>query len=389
MKKICIVTGSRAEYGLSYWIMKEIDRQPSLRLQVIATAAHLSPEFGNTVREIEQDGITVDKKVEMLLSADSPGAIAKSTGLGMIGLSDAYEDLRPDLIVLLGDRYEILAAAAAALFHKIPVAHVHGGEATEGAFDDAIRHAVTKLAHLHFTSTEAYRRRVIQMGEQPERVFNVGGLGVDAIKRRKLLGREELEESIGFALGRHNLLVTYHPVTLGQRSSADEFAALLEALDRLEDTRVIITKPNADTDGRVIGDMIDSYVAKHPERARAYVSLGQTRFLSTLRQCDAMVGNSSCGILEAPALGVGTINIGDRQKGRIGADSVIDCEPTVESIGTALDKLYSPAFQEKLGTVVSPYGEGGASAKIVETIARTDLSGIVKKSFFDFEPAGN
>ena len=385
MKNICVVTGTRAEYGLLRGIMTEIERDESLRLQIIATAAHLSHEFGYTVDEIEQDGFTVDRRVEMLLSGDTAGAITKSTGLALIGFSDALEDLRPDLMVLLGDRYEILAAATAALFHKIPLAHVHGGETTEGAFDEAIRHAVTKMSHLHFTTTEVYRRRVIQLGEQPERVFNVGGLGVDAIKRIELLGRDELEESLGHQFGPKNLLVTYHPVTLGERSSAEEFGELLTAIDRQKETRVIFTKPNADTDGRAISDMIDNYVAANRERTISFVSMGQQRFFSALQFVDAMLGNSSSGLLEAPMFRIGTVNIGDRQKGRIGADSVIDCEPTAESISSALKMLYSPEFQENLRTVVSPYGEGGAAVKIVQTIAQTDLRGIVKKSFHDLE----
>lgn len=385
MKNICIVTGTRAEYGLLRGIMTEIERDESLRLQIIATAAHLSHEFGYTVDEIEQDGFTVDRRVEMLLSGDTAGAITKSTGLALIGFSDALEDLRPDLMVLLGDRYEILAAATAALLHKIPLAHVHGGETTEGAFDEAIRHAVTKMSHLHFTTTEVYRRRVIQLGEQPERVFNVGGLGVDAIKRIELLGRSELEESLGHQFGPKNLLVTYHPVTLGERSSAEEFGELLTAIDRQKETRVIFTKPNADTDGRAISDMIDNYVAAHRERTISFMSMGQQRFFSALQFVDAMLGNSSSGLLEAPVFRIGTVNIGDRQKGRIGADSVIDCEPTAESISSALEMLYSSAFQENLRTVVSPYGEGGAAVKIVQTIAQTDLRGIVKKSFHDLE----
>ena len=385
MKNICIVTGTRAEYGLLRGIMTEIGRDETLRLQIIATAAHLSHEFGYTVDEIEQDGFTVDRRVEMLLSGDTAGAITKSTGLALIGFSDALEDLRPDLMVLLGDRYEILAAATAALLHKIPLAHVHGGETTEGAFDEAIRHAVTKMSHLHFTTTEVYRRRVIQLGEQPERVFNVGGLGVDAIKRIELLGRSELEELLGHQFGPKNLLVTYHPVTLGERSSAEEFGELLTAIDRQKETQVIFTKPNADIDGRAISDMIDDYVAANRERTISFVSMGQQRFFSALQFVDAMLGNSSSGLLEAPVFRIGTVNIGDRQKGRIGADSVIDCKPTAESISSALEMLYSPAFQENLRTVVSPYGEGGAAVKIVQTIAQTDLRGIVKKSFHDLE----
>jgi GDP/UDP-N,N'-diacetylbacillosamine 2-epimerase (hydrolysing) len=385
MKNICIVTGTRAEYGLLRGVMAEIERDESLRLQIIATAAHLSHEFGYTVDEIVQDGFTVDRRVEMLLSGDTAGAITKSTGLAVIGFSDALEDLRPDLIVLLGDRYEILAASTAALLHKIPVAHIHGGETTEGAFDEAIRHSVTKMSHLHFTSTAAHRRRVIQLGEQPDRVFNVGGLGVDAIKRIELLSREELEASLGFRFGPKNLLVTYHPVTLGERSSADEFAELLTAIDRQEDTRVIFTKPNADTDGRAIAEMIDNYVAANAERAVSFVSMGQRRFYSALPFVDAMVGNSSSGLLEAPVFRIATVNIGDRQKGRMGADSVINCEPTAEAIEAAFQHIYSSEFQEKLKTVVSPYGEGGAAAKIVRTIARTNLDGIVRKRFYDIE----
>lgn len=381
-RKICVITGTRAEYGLLRWIMQGIKDDPELSLQIIATGMHLSPEFGLTYRAIEQDGFVIDRKVEMMLSSDTPVGIAKSMGLGLIGFADALNDLRPDLLVVLGDRFEIFSAVSAALVARIPVAHLHGGETTEGAFDEAFRHSITKMAHLHFVAAEAYRQRVIQLGEQPERVFLVGGLGIDNIKRLRLLDRTSLEEALDFQFGAKNLLVTFHPVTLETATASCQMAELLAALADLPDTRIIFTLPNADTDGRVLIEMVEQFVAEHGN-ARAYASLGQLRYLSCIAQVDGVVGNSSSGLLEAPSFRKGSINIGDRQKGRLQAGSVIGCEPTRESIAAALEHLYSAEFQESLHDVVNPYGEGGASEKVIETLKRYDLSGIVKKTFND------
>jgi GDP/UDP-N,N'-diacetylbacillosamine 2-epimerase (hydrolysing) len=379
-RKICVVTGTRAEYGLLRWVMEGIRDMSGLELQVIATGMHLSPDFGLTYLEIERDGFHIDRRVEMLLSSDTPVGLAKSMGLGLIGFADALQQLQPDLILVLGDRFEIFSAVAAALIARIPVAHLHGGESTEGAFDDAIRHSITKMSHLHFVAAEDYRRRVIQLGEQSERVFLVGGLGIDNIKNLKLLGREELEESLGVKLNKKNLLITFHPVTLENATSAKQMTELLAALATLDGTRLIFTMPNADTDGRVLIDMVSRFVADHPN-ARAYTSLGQLRYLSCIGHMDGVVGNSSSGLTEVPSFAKGTINIGDRQRGRLKSASVIDCDPDRHSIVSALKQLYSPAFQKKLITVKNPYGEGGASQKILKVLRSYPLKSIIKKSF--------
>ncbi len=382
-RKICIVTGTRAEYGLLFWLMKEIGADTELELQIIATGMHLSPEFGLTYKEIEKD-FTIDKKIEMLLSSDTPIGISKSMGLAQISLAEAFDELKPDIIVLLGDRYEIFSAASAAMIARIPIAHLHGGETTEGAFDEAIRHSITKMSHLHFTATEKYRERVIQLGENPAKVFNVGGMGIENIKRLRLLTKGEFERSIDFKLAQKNILVTFHPVTLENSSARNQFQELLDALDTLEDTHIIFTKANSDTDGRIINQMIDEYVAKNHHKSVGFTSLGQLRYLSALQYVDAVVGNSSSGLAEAPSFQIGTINIGDRQKGRIKADSVIDCEPGKESILQAVDRLYSDEFQATLKVVKNPYGDGIASQKVLEVLKQDNLKGILKKSFYDF-----
>lgn len=382
IRTICVITGSRAEYGLLRWVMQGITDDPVLTLQVIATGMHLSPEFGLTYRQIEQDGFRIDRKVEMLTSSDTPVGIAKSMGLGLIGFADALNELNPDLIVVLGDRFEMFAAVSAALVARIPVAHLHGGESTEGAFDEAFRHSITKMSHLHFVAAEEYRRRVIQLGESPDRVFLVGGLGIDNIKRLKFLDRGELEASLGFTLGQRNLLITFHPTTLETGTAADQMAELLATLSELRDTKLIFTMSNADTDGRALTQMVDQFVAQHAN-ARAYTSLGQLRYLSCLAHVDGVVGNSSSGLAEVPSFKKGTINVGDRQRGRLQAESVINCSPTRNSIAAALGKLYSADFQASLSEVRSPYGEGGASEKVVEIIKHFAIDGIAKKIFYD------
>jgi GDP/UDP-N,N'-diacetylbacillosamine 2-epimerase (hydrolysing) len=383
-RKICVVTGTRAEYGLLYWLMKGIQEDSGLKLQIIATGMHLSPEFGLTYSQIEKDGFKIDKKIEMLLSSDTPIGISKSMGLGMIGFAEAYADLNPDIVVLLGDRFEIFSAASAAMIARIPIAHLHGGETTEGAFDESIRHSITKMSHLHFTAVEEYKRRVVQLGEDPARVFNVGGLGVDNIRKLKLMSKAKFEDSINFKLGPKNLLITYHPVTLEHATADVQFQNILNVLDELQDTKIIFTKPNADTEGRVIIKMIDDYVYRNSHEAVAFVSLGQLRYLSALIFVDACVGNSSSGLAEVPTFKIGTINIGDRQKGRLKTDSVIDCEPDKESIRVAIRKLYSKEFQAKLKDVKNPYGDGGAAEKIKEALKDADLTDILKKKFYNF-----
>lgn len=384
-RKVCIVTGSRAEYDLLRWVMQGVKYDQDLTLQTIVTGMHLSPEFGLTYQEIERNGFQIDRKVEMLLSSDTPVGIIKSMGLGLIGFADALLELNPDLLVVLGDRFEIFAAASAALIARIPIAHIHGGETTEGAFDEAIRHSITKMSHLHFVAAEDYRKRVIQLGEHPERVFLVGGLGVDNIKRQKLLNRAELEDAIHFRLGVKNLLITFHPVTLEKSTSADQLSELLAALEGLENTHLIFTMPNADTEGRVLLDMIERFVAGHPH-ARAYTSLGQLRYLSCIQHVDGVVGNSSSGLTEVPTFHKGTINIGDRQRGRLKASSVIDCKPDRQSITSAIRKLYTPTFQLTLVKTKNPYGEGGAIEKIVQILKRYPLEAVIKKPFFNQDP---
>ena len=381
-RKICVVTGTRAEYGLLRWVMQGIKDDPALTLQIIATGMHLSPEFGLTYQAIEQDGFKIDRKVEMLTSSDTPVGIAKSMGLGLIGFADALYELQPDLIAVLGDRFEIFSVVTAALVARIPVAHLHGGETTEGAFDESLRHSITKMSHLHFVAAEEYRQRVIQLGEQPKRVFLVGGLGIDNIKRLKLLGRAELEASLDFKLGKKNLLITFHPVTLETSTAADQMAELLAALAELKDTQLIFTMPNADTDGRALISMVEQFVTQHPN-ARAYTSLGQLRYLSCLAHVDGVVGNSSSGLAEVPSFQKGTINVGDRQRGRLQAESVINCEPKRQDIAAALKKLYTADFQVSLSQVQNPYGDGGASEKVVKTIKHYLIDGIVKKAFYD------
>ena len=381
MRKICIITGTRAEYGLLRWVMQGIKADPELTLQIIATGMHLSPEFGLTYREIEQDGFQIDRKVEMLTSSDTPVGIAKSMGLGLIGFADALNDLHPDLIVVLGDRFEIFSAVSAALVARIPVAHLHGGEATEGSIDEALRHSITKMSHLHFVAAEEYRQRVIQLGEQPDRVLLVGGLGADNICRLKLLDREALQQSLGFELGQKSLLVCFHPATLETNTAAQQMAELLAALAELRNTQLVFTMPNADTDGRVLVQLIEQFVAQHAN-ARAYTSLGQLRYLSSMAHVDGVVGNSSSGLLEAPSFQKGTINIGDRQRGRLQAASVINCEPTRHSITAALVRLYSKEFQASMSKVRSPYGEGGASAAIVAKVKAVSLGALHKKHFY-------
>jgi GDP/UDP-N,N'-diacetylbacillosamine 2-epimerase (hydrolysing) len=382
MKKICVVTGTRAEYGLLRWVMEGIRQSPELELQLIATGMHLSPEFGMTVEAIEADGFKIDRKVEMLLSSDTAVGITKSMGLGMIGFADALAELKPDLMLVLGDRYEICAAAASAMIARIPIAHLHGGEATEGLIDEPIRHSISKMSHLHFVAADEYRLRVIQLGEQPEHVFNVGGLGIDNILRLKLLARHELEEALNFKLEKRNLLITFHPVTLEQNTSAQQMDELLAALAELKDTGLIFTMPNADTEGRVLFEKIKEFCAGYPQ-ARAYTSLGQLCYLSCIQHVDGVLGNSSSGLTEVPSFKKGTINIGDRQRGRLKAASVLDCEPDQDSIRKALELLYSPEFQAQLSAVENPYGDGGACDAIVRRLESQPLDNLLKKRFYD------
>ena len=381
--KICVVSGTRAEYGLLRWVMQGIQDSELLHLQLIVSGMHLSPEFGLTVQEIEADGFHIDRKVEMLLSSDTPVGITKSMGLAMIGFADALAELQPDLLLILGDRFEIFAAASAALIARVPIAHCHGGELTEGAFDDSLRHSITKMAHFHFVAAQEYRQRVIQMGEHPDRVFQVGGLGVDSIRRTKLMTRMELESSLNFQLGTRNLIITFHPVTLELNTSSDQMANLLIALDELEDTNLIFTMPNADTDGRILIKMINEFCASRPH-SKAFSSLGQVRYFSCIQYCDGVVGNSSSGLAEVPSFNKPTLNIGDRQKGRLCSLSVINCQADLPSIRTGLRDLYS--MKQTLDHCKSnnPYGSGSSADSIISIIRELPLLlNETKKPFYD------
>ena len=378
-RKIAVVTGSRAEYGLLYWVLHDLRAAPGIELQLIATGMHLSPEFGLTVKEIERDGFLIARRVEMLLSSDTPGGVAKSIGLGVIGMSDALEQLRPDVVLVLGDRFEILAAVQACLVHNIPVAHIAGGDTTEGAFDESIRHAITKMSHIHFVTNELSAKRVRQLGEDPRYVHVVGNPGLDHLVRLKLLDRKALGESLGAPLAKRNLLITFHPVTLEPGESERQFGELLAALDTLgDDTALWFTRPNGDTGGRALSATLDAWATPRAGRAHVHSSLGQLRYLSLMAQVDAVVGNSSSGLYEAPSFRVPTVNIGDRQRGRLSTVSVVNCVPKREAIEAAIAR----ALTLDCSAVVSPYGDGHAATRIVAALRelppRADL---LKKHF--------
>lgn len=383
MIKICVVSGTRAEYGLLYWTIKAIQDNSNLELSVCVTGMHLSPEFGLTYKQIESDGFQIDGKIEMLISSDTSVGITKSIGLGLIGFADFFERTKPDWILVLGDRFEIFAAVTAAMIARIPVAHCHGGEATEGLIDEAIRHSITKMSHLHFTSTAEYRNRVIQLGEQPDCVFHVGALGIENINRLNLLNKEEFESSIDFKLSSLNFLVTFHPVTLDNATAEEQFLELVRALSEFKEAKIIITKPNADHDGRVIIKLIDEFVGKNPSNAISFISLGQLRYLSAIRHCQVVIGNSSSGLIEVPSFKKPTVNIGDRQQGRIESKSVISCKPEKKSILEAINIALSKDFQNQLPNTKNPYGEGNSSIKILDTILSKPVHNILKKKFYN------
>ncbi|WP_026908878.1 UDP-N-acetylglucosamine 2-epimerase [Paucisalibacillus globulus] len=383
MKKICVITGTRAEYGLLKPLIKKISNDTDLELQLIATGMHLSPEFGSTHKEIEEDGFTINEKIEILVSSDTPIGISKSMGLAMISFSECFSRLTPDLIVALGDRYEIFAAVSSASVARIPVAHLHGGETTEGAFDEAFRHSVTKMSYLHFTSTEEYRNRVIQLGEHPSRVFNVGAIGVESIKTLDLLSKKELEDLIHFQFGKYTALVTFHPVTLEENTAAEQFKNILEALDDIDNLKIIFTKTNSDTGGRIINKMIDKYVAKNNHKSISFVSMGQLKYLSALQYVDVIIGNSSSGLLEAPTFHKPTVNIGERQLGRIQAESVINSNPIKEDIIKSINLALSPKVTKNLPLIENPYENGDTSEKIIMNIKEFFNNINLKKSFYN------
>lgn len=383
MKKICVVTGTRAEYGLLYWTMKSLKESSEFDLQIIVTGMHLSPEFGLTYKQILVDGFEINEKIEILLSSDTTVGVSKSIGLGVISFSEAFDRLKPDLVLILGDRFEIFAAATAAMISKIPIAHCHGGEATEGLIDEAIRHSVTKMSQIHFTSTEEYRNRVIQLGEQPKYVFNVGALGIENINKLNLLSKDEFENSIQFKLNKRNFLITFHPVTLDYSSAEEQFHHLLTAIDKFEETTLIFTKPNADTDGRIIIEMIDNFVAKNSHKAISFTSLGQLRYLSAIQYMDAIIGNSSSGLIEVPSFKKPTINIGDRQRGRVTGTSIINCEANQEAIISAINLALSDNFKEKLIQSYNPYGEKNSSEEIMNVLSQMSFNNLIKKEFYN------
>lgn len=378
-RKICAVTGSRAEYGLLYWVLHDLRERAGIELQIVATGMHLAPEFGHTVDEIVKDGFSVSRRVEMLLASDTPGGIAKSVGLGVIGMSDALEQLRPDVVVVLGDRFEILAAVQACLIHNVPVAHIAGGDTTEGAFDESIRHAITKMAQVHFVTNELSARRVRQLGEDPRHIHVVGSPGLDHLRRRPLLDRPALEAALGAPLGARNLLVTFHPVTLEADAGMHQFTELLAALDALDvGTTLWFTRPNADTGGRAIAAALDAWAEARSARTHTYASLGQLRYLSLMAQADAVVGNSSSGLYEAPSFGIPTVNIGERQRGRLAAASVLHCAAERHAIGAAI----ASASELDCSGVINPYGDGHSAARIVDLLCQlAPARELLKKPF--------
>ncbi|OGS03950.1 MAG: UDP-N-acetyl-D-glucosamine 2-epimerase, UDP-hydrolysing [Elusimicrobia bacterium RIFOXYA2_FULL_47_53] len=386
MKKICFVTGSRAEYGLLKPLMSLFKNDKSFKLQVIVTGMHLSGLYGSTYKVVEQD-FHVDRKVYMPLEDDSASGITKAMGKALEGFADALKSLKPDLMVVLGDRYEILAAAQAALIYGVPLAHLHGGELTFGAVDDAIRHAITKMSYLHFTSTEVYRRRVIQMGENPQRVFNVGAVGIDNIRDMKLLSKHELEKELNFKFGNKNIVITFHPVTAELNTEKKTFSALLKAISELKDTRIIFTYPNSDPNNRIIIKQIDDFVKNSAGKAGAFKSLGQLRYLSALKYADAVAGNSSSGIIEAPSFGIPTLNIGSRQAGRERAKSVIDCANDFSSIKKALQKALSSKFKESCKKYGNPYEAKGSASRKIYSLIKTNINSLkTSKIFYDMRP---
>lgn len=379
--RVCVVTGTRADYGLLRPIMLALKADPAFELMIVASAMHLVPEFGETWKEIDADGFSIDAQVEMLMASDSRRATAKAIGLGMIGFADALERLAPDILMLLGDRFEALAAASTALVLGIPIAHISGGDVTEGAFDDSLRHAITKMSHLHFVASQEAAARVVQMGEDPARVFAVGDPGLDSLRDMKLIDRHSLENDLNIKFLSRNLLITYHPVTLEIGSSTTQFSILLDALQSLgTDVGLIFTHPNADPEGRGLATMLEEFVSRHPN-ATAFKSLGRHRYLSVMNQCDVVIGNSSSGLVEAPSLNMPTVNIGTRQAGRLRSKTVIDCPVDVGAITCAIEK----AFNRPTIEMVNPYGDGYASGRIVEQLKKIEYPKmLMRKTFHNF-----
>lgn len=383
MRKICVVTGTRAEYGLLSMLMRLIDESEDCQLQVVVTNMHLLPEYGNTYQEIEKDGFRIDARVPMRKPTDDSYGVITSMAEEMNGMNEAFRDLCPDMVVILGDRYEMLVVAIVAMLKRIPIAHIHGGEISEGAVDDNIRHAITKMSSLHFASTEEYRKRIIQLGEQPERVFYVGAMGVENLKKIPLMSKPELEDSLSFKFGEQSVLVTYHPVTLGDRTSRDEISDLLGALDFFPDVKVLFTMPNSDQGSEEIRLEIESYCKQNKKRCVCFNSLGLKRYLSVLGCITTVVGNSSSGLLEVPSAHIPTLNIGDRQKGRTRAASVLDVASDKNSIIEGLQKVLSPDFRAFCKTTTNPYEKEGTAESIFNVLSTFPIEKLRQKSFYN------
>ena len=381
-RKICIITGSRADYGLLYWIIKEVESDQDLELQLIVTGMHLSADFGLTYKEIEGE-FKIEKKIDIQISSDTSIGISRSMSIAQKLFSEALIELEPNIIIVLGDRFEIFSAVCAAMIAKIPIAHIHGGEITQGSWDDCMRHCITKMSFLHFTAYDESYKRVLQLGEDPNRVFNIGGVGVENIKKLKLLSKNEFEKSIKFKLNKKNILITFHPVTLEDNTSKKQFQELLDAIEGLEDTHIIFTKTNSDLNGKIINKMINKFTTANPEISIGFSSLGQLRYLSALQYVDAVIGNSSSGLMEVPSFKIGTINIGSRQKGRMRGSSVIDCLPNKIDIKNSIDQIYSEQFQNSLKDTKNPYDKGFSSKKIVGILKNFQIPKTLMKKFYD------
>lgn len=385
MRKIAVFTGTRAEYGLLYWIIKELNESKDVDLQLFVGGMHMSPEFGYTVNQIENDGFQIAEKMEFLLSSDTPVGISKSMGLALISAAEAFERQKPDIVLVLGDRFESMAIAQAAMTARIPIAHIHGGETTEGLIDEAVRHSITKMSHLHFTATQEYMHRIIQLGESPDTVFNYGAPGIDSILKLDLIERDNISEKISFHLNNPYILVTYHPVTLEHDGASNSLKNLLKVLDEYPEHQLVITYPNADTNGRKLIEILDEYKKSNENRVHLVQSLGQLRYLSLMKYCEVVVGNSSSGLIETPTFKVPTINIGNRQKGRLSGDTVINCDDSIDSIQAAMNKALDADFKCLCSASNNPYGNGNSSTKIVRKLISFPLENIIFKKFYDLE----
>ena len=385
MRTIAVFTGTRAEYGLLSNIIKGLDESLDAELVLMVGGMHLSPEFGRTVTEIESDGIRVSARLEFLLSSETPVGISKSMGLAIISAAEFFDRQRPDILVLLGDRFEALAVAQAAMLTRVPIAHIHGGEITEGLIDEAIRHSITKMSHLHFAATDTYASRIRQLGEDPERIFNFGAPGIDNVKNLKLLSRKALSDSINFSLGKKFMVITHHPVTLSSNAGVEGLANLLTVLDEYPEYQLIISYPNADASNRALIELLEKYYLKDKERTFLTRSLGLIRYLSAVKLCKLVLGNSSSGLIEAPSLGVPTVNIGDRQKGRMHGDSVLSCDDSSASIRKTIEHALSDSFRQMVKKSKNPYGDGQASEKILDVLINFPLDNIIFKRFHDIE----